>query len=101
MTESRSISVVGSAIVIQKQTTRGGPGRGFSGGRSWRQRRPTRGEHRRGAGRCDGRRGRHLLVGEGDVGLTRWTGGGGRGSTFALLGVTPQNLEEGGNRLWQ
>lgn len=73
MTESRSISVVESAILIQNQTKRGGPGRGFSGRRSWRQRRATRGGTDAAlVGAMDGD-GRHLLVGEGDVGLTRWT----------------------------
>ena len=73
MTESRSISVVDSAILIQNQTKRGGPGRGFSGRRSWRQRRATGGSTDAAlVGAMDGD-GRHLLVGEGDVGLTRWT----------------------------
>lgn len=62
MTESRSISVVDSAILIQNQTKRGGPGRGFSGRRSWRQRRATRVGDRRSAGRCDGWR-REALAG--------------------------------------
>lgn len=64
MTESRSISVVDSAIVIQNEMTRGGPGRGFSGRRSWRQRQPT-GEGTNAAlvGAIDGD-GRHLPVGE-------------------------------------
>jgi len=47
MTESRSISVADSAILIQNQMTRGGPGRGFSGRRSWRERRPTGGTQTR------------------------------------------------------
>ena len=62
MTESRSISVVDSAIVIQNQTKRGGSGRGFSGRRSWRQRRATREGDRRSADKCDGWR-REALAG--------------------------------------
>jgi hypothetical protein len=50
-------------------------------------------------GAMDGK-GRHLLGSESDVGLSAGRGGGGSSSTFALLGVTPQNLERGGNLLW-
>ena len=73
MTESRSISVVDSAMLIQNEMMRGGPGRGFSGRRSWQQRQRTGGD-KRGTGGCDGWRREALAGRRDDVGLTRWTG---------------------------